>query len=532
MTRRIRRISQVIFLGLFLYLIYITAYPLKHGALIDLFVRIDPLVAGASMLASRALISKMWVALILVGVTILLGRVFCGWICPLGTTLDASDKVFFRGIGRSAAIGLYRLKYYVLAGLLVTALFSMQAVYLLDPLSLFARTVVIGFLAPIQMALRWLAAIFYVFSQSEHGSAASAGMWLSDRMASWQFVSGEQLYFRQGLLVLAVFVAIVGLNSLSRRFWCRNLCPLGALLGLLSFVPVLKRVVGRDCTDCARCIQDCKMGAIHDNPRLTRTTECIECFNCVQVCADDAVSFKFRPRPELRRETALDLSRRRILQGAGVGLAFAAMGKIDPGRKRALGASSQVKLSSQDLIRPPGSLPEEEFVNRCVRCGSCMKVCPTNGLQPAIYEAGIEGFWTPILVSRIGCCTENCNACGEICPSQAIEPFTIEEKKHIFIGTAVIERDQCIAWYADRKCLVCDEYCSYKAIEWKTVDGFPAGRDPDSRDKRPFVNEKKCVGCGICEYACPIQPVAAIRVYSRGDKRHLTRAEQKSWAEK
>jgi len=529
-TKTIRRISQIVFLGLFLYLIWITAYPLKPGTPVDIFARLDPLVAGATMLAARTFIPAMALSLIIVGITILLGRVFCGWMCPLGTTLDASDKVFFRRKRQRGTVRLQGLKYYILASLFISALFTVQAVYLLDPISLLTRTIVLVFVAPVQIVFRWLAEVFYGWSSSGFGPF----VWMSDALNSWQFTSDPQLYFRQGILVLAIFIAIVGLNSLSRRFWCRNLCPLGALLGLFSYVPILKRVVSDECIDCAKCTNDCKMAAILENPRLTRTTECIECFNCVGYssavarssssgeggCPTDAVSFRFRPKPELHEETSLSLPRRRVLQGAGIGLAFAAMAKIDPGRKRALGDISPIKLSSQDLIRPPGSVAEDQFVAKCTRCGACMKVCPTNGLQPALHEAGIEGFWTPVLVPRIGCCTQECNACGEVCPTDAIERFKIAEKSHIFIATAVIERDHCIAWYADRKCLVCDEYCSYKAIEWKTVDGA----------KRPFVDEKKCVGCGICEFACPVQPIAAIRVYSRGDKRHMTREEQKAWA--
>jgi len=521
-TRTIRRISQVVFFGLFIYLIAKTVYPLRSAIPVDLFTQVDPLASGAAMLASRTIIREGLYALIIVALAVVLGRVFCGWICPLGTTLDACDKVFFRARKRAGTTNrLFGLKYYILAGLLVTALFTRQAVYLLDPLSLLTRTIVLCVFAPIQHAFRWLAWAFDSWSSSGVGPVSAVGTWMGDRIGPWTFIADPELYFRQALVVLAIFVGIVGLNSISRRYWCRNLCPLGALLALLSKVSILKRVVGENCSDCAKCMRECKMGAILEDPRLTRMPECIECFNCVADSPKKAVSFRLRPRPEFRPETALDLSRRRILQGAGVGLAFAVVAAIDPGRKRALSGSSEIKLSSQDLIRPPGSVIEDEFIARCVRCGGCMKVCPTNGLQPAIHEAGIEGFWTPILVPRIGCCTQECNACGEVCPTNAIEPFTIAEKSYIFIGTATIDRSQCIAWAADKKCLVCDEYCSYKAIEWKVADGA----------KRPFVNEKKCVGCGICESACPIQPVAAIRAYSRGDKRHLTRADQKSWSE-
>lgn len=510
MTRTLRRISQVLFFGLFLYLVYHTTYPIKSALPVDFLMKLDPLVGLTSMLASKSIIHNAVIPFIfLIATTILLGRVFCGWICPMGTTLDGSDKVFFRGKHNRNPVRLSWLKYCVLAGILVAAVFGVQAVYFLDPLSLITRTTVLAFVAPFQLAMREISQLLYAWSGSSFGPLAHVSMWLSDRMINWPFIAGPKLYFREAFGVLAIFVGIVSLNSMSRRFWCKNLCPLGALLGLFSRVPALKRVVNNDCIDCGKCVRDCKMTAIPHNPRLTRSQECIECFNCTPICPKDAVSFGVRPKPVFHEETALSLPRRRVLQGAGVGLAFAAMAGIDPARKRALSDTSTIKLSSNRLIRPPGSVVENDFVEKCVRCGLCMKTCPTNGLQPALHEAGIEGFWTPILVPSIGCCTQECNACGQVCPTKAIEKFEIADKNRIFIGTAVIERDHCIAWNSGKKCLVCDEYCSYKAIEWKVDNGV----------RRPFVNDEKCVGCGICESACPIQPVAAIRVFSFGDKR-------------
>ncbi|MHB0998888.1 MAG: 4Fe-4S dicluster domain-containing protein [Armatimonadota bacterium] len=515
-TRIIRRISQIVFAGLFMYLIFKMAYPVKSIIPVDLFTQIDPLLAGTAMIASRSIIHEGLLALSIVALTVLLGRVFCGWICPMGTALDASDKLFFRRKRNRRDVHLRQLKYYILGGLFVTALFTMQAVYLLDPFSILTRTVVVGFVAPLQMTLKWLLNFSYVWSSSSFGPLQATGTWVSDNLSQSDFVMGLQMYFRHSIIILGMFIGIVALNSMSRRFWCSNLCPLGALLGLLSRVPVLKRVVGTGCNECSRCAKDCKMGAIPENPRLTRTQECIECLECVKVCNKHAVRFKFRPRPEISKETGLDLSRRRVLQGAGVGLAFAAMAKIDPSRKRAAQAA-QTKISSTDLLRPPGSVNEESFVERCIRCGNCMKTCPTNGLQPAIHEAGIEGFWTPVLVPRIGYCQQDCNACSQVCPTDAIEKFDIDEKSHLFIGTATIDRSRCMVWNSGRKCAVCHEYCSYGAVELKSVDGM----------ERPHINETKCVGCGQCESACPIQPVAAIRVYSRGDKRNLTREQQK-----
>jgi ferredoxin len=196
-----------------------------------------------------------------------------------------------------------------------------------------------------------------------------------------------------------------------------------------------------------------------------------------------------------------------LLQGLGLGAAWVLLVKTDTSAK--LARDSQIKLSSEKLIRPPNALPEQEFLARCARCGECMKVCPTGGLQPAIAEAGLEGFWSPVFVPKIGECTEKCNLCSQVCPTSAIQSFEIGEKPRIFLGTAVIDRSQCIVWKSGRGCLLCDEVCSYNAVYTKVVNGV----------RSPFVDETKCVGCGICENNCPIHPVSAIKVYSFGDKR-------------
>jgi polyferredoxin len=506
MTKQIRRISQILFLALFLYFVFALACYTKPVA--SWFVRVDPLVVGATALAVRKLTLDALLALIVVIPTLFLGRVFCGWVCPLGTVLDLGDKVFYRTKRPKNPVEYRRLKYYILAGLAVTALFSMQAIYMLDPLCLLTRTIDLAFIAPVQFFLRSTQDLLNTLSGSSFGPLASVSLWLSSKMGGWSFIAGDQMFYRQSFLFLAIFVGIVGLNSISRRFWCRNLCPLGALLGLFSRLPVLKRVVADDCIECGKCIRDCKMRAIPSDPHVTRSSECIECFDCVPICPKKAESFRARPKPESRPEAGLDLSRRRVLQGAGIGLAFAALTRVDPAAKYARNAVN-IKLSSPGLIRPPGAVAEHEFVNLCVRCGACMKACPSSGLQPALHEAGIEGFWTPILVPNIGPCVQECNACGRVCPTKAIRSVTVAEKSHIIIGTASIEHDHCLAWYGRRECLVCNEHCSYQAVDLRVVEGV----------NRPFVNEDKCTGCGACENACPIQPVAAIRVSSRGDMR-------------
>lgn len=153
------------------------------------------------------------------------------------------------------------------------------------------------------------------------------------------------------------------------------------------------------------------------------------------------------------------------------------------------------------IIRPPAALPEDKFRTRCIRCGNCMKVCITNGLQPTLLEAGLSGMWTPRLLPETGYCEYHCTLCGKVCPTGAIPALTPEKKKQTRLGQANIDRSICLPWSQNRECIVCQEHCPVpdKAIK---LEG-----------KRPYVEPALCVGCGICQNKCPVRPGRAIRVY-------------------
>jgi len=516
----LRRAVQVLAFLAFVYLFLLTVgrydpeaqrIALPSLAPIDTFFRIDPLLGFTTMLATRQIIHVMLLyALPVVVLTLLAGRFFCGWICPMGTAIDASDRLFSRARKREAGSGeqgthrLSSLKYYVLVGMLAAAVFSAQAAYFLDPITIITRALTFSLYPIAQGAVGVLAGTEFASER------------LPFLMQGPYFPRDVDYFFRLNLFAAAAFVSILAMGSVSRRWWCRNLCPLGALLGLLSRFAIIRRVVKSGCIRCNKCISDCRTGAIMVDPTQYRAPECVYCYSCTGVCPKQVTTIA----PSVATEGyhgGLDLNRRRTLQALGIGTGFALLG----GTNVAVKASrvGKVKVSSELLIRPPGAVPEDEFVDRCVRCSECMKVCPTNGLQPALAEAGILGLWTPVLVPKVGECTQNCNLCSQVCSSQAIQPFSIQEKSWLFIGQAIIDRSACIAWNSDKQCLVCDEHCSYHALRWETVDGV----------RRPFIDEHRCVGCGICENACPIQPLAAIRVVSTGDQRHRTREEQKAF---
>jgi ferredoxin len=300
------------------------------------------------------------------------------------------------------------------------------------------------------------------------------------------------------------------------------LCPLGAFLGTLS-AAALWRIERNPtkCVDCDLCLKNCE-GASDPHTQL-RKSECFVCFNCIEDCPEDALSFQFLP-PAQHEVTAPAVPARRAFLGLLFGGAFFGFG-------RASGDSD--RNYSKKVIRPPGSVEEKEFLDRCIKCDQCIRVCPTNVLQPAIFAAGIEGIWTPILNMKVGYCELNCTLCGQVCPTGAIQRITIEEKTGtgafadqgpVRIGTAFYDHGRCLPWSMDTPCVVCEEVCpvSPKAIFSREVT--VTKRDGSAiKLRRPYVEPSLCIGCGICERECPVTDEAAIRVTAIGETRSVER---------
>jgi MauM/NapG family ferredoxin protein len=229
----------------------------------------------------------------------------------------------------------------------------------------------------------------------------------------------------------------------------------------------------------------------------------------VKVCPESAISFGVATGDSPPYRESADPTRRGILVALAGGLFLSGLlrtGMRDPGPR-----GKEMALVDPELIRPPGALPEPEFLRLCVRCGECMKACPTNTLQPVWLKAGTEGLFSPIMVPRLAACAVGCNVCGKVCPTGAIRELDLREKQHAKVGTAYILRRNCLVWEQDRKCLVCDEVCPYNAVSFRPV--------PERRNAAPFVIENRCLGCGWCELRCPVKGAAAIRVNIIGEVR-------------
>jgi len=227
------------------------------------------------------------------------------------------------------------------------------------------------------------------------------------------------------------------------------------------------------------------------------------CLDCLVACPErEAMSFRsaLRPWPW----AAYDPGRRQFLAAAAIGVGTVAL----------LGTGVARAIKSPRLIRQQGAQDEGAFLSRCLRCSECMKVCPTSGLQPSLGQGGLEALWTPVLASRLGYCDYSCTACGHVCPSGAIPRLDLEDKRKQVIGVAVIDRNRCLPWASDTPCIVCQEMCpiSNKAI---VLSGQHLITRPDGTQDylaRPKVVAKRCIGCGICEYKCPLEGAAAIVV--------------------
>lgn len=487
---RLRRAVQISFLALFALLIALTTFPLKIHLPVDLFLRMDPLLIIGASLAARVLVPGLFVALVVLVFTAILGRFFCGWICPLGTTIELADDVLYKGKKRRWANHervARGIKYVHLIVILMAALFGYGLAFFLDPIALFTRTATY---------LLHPAAVFLANAGLDIVRPAALKMeWLN-----LYYAQLHQPMFSSGSLVAAIlFVTIIMLNRLQRRFWCRSLCPLGGLLGLAARLSPVKRVVGSSCDHDGKCHRVCETGAIDGGDLEYDPAECILCWRCVQDCHLHVNTFSFHS-PGVSVKQPLDLGRRRLLTGI-TGGAFGAL----------LFHGSPARLLMPDtLLRPPGALSEALFLKRCIRCGQCVKACPTNTLQPDWQERGLEGLWAPVHRMRLAGCDQGCNVCGQVCPTGAIRALDINEKRYAKLGTAVIDTARCIHYVEEKSCLVCDEACPYNAIYFvQRADG----------KRRPVIDRTRCNGCGLCESVCPVEGTGAIYIRPDGEIR-------------
>jgi MauM/NapG family ferredoxin protein len=495
--------SQVLFFGLFVYLLFDTRFSGKDSiGPVESFLHFDPLLGITTLIASRELrVVSLW-ALVTLLVTLLFGRFVCGWACPFGAVLQFVSygcKKLKWHVPKAVGKGLLRLKYGILAVILVASVFTLDLAGFLDPLSFLYRSFI-----TVVLPASALAGDGVLSLMTRTGLSSIAG-----RVGEGLQNLTINRTFNQGFIIGLIFLAVILLSLYRERFWCRYLCPAGALLGLLSRWSLVKVKVDKDkCTQCNLCTLHCQTQATPFPNQEWQPGECVYCYSCAARCPSRAITFPLQVSSTGTKP--IDFPRRKWVFSTALGLALIPLFRISASARRA----------SDRLIRPPGALPEPRFLAACVRCGECMKVCPTNALQPASDQAGPEGLWTPVLVPKTGYCEYYCSLCTQVCPTGAIKELRIREKTEVRIGSAWINKDRCIPYALGRSCTVCEEKCptSPKAITLVTTEtAMPDGTW--EIQEVPVVDFDLCIGCGICETKCPVYDDPAIYCTSLGESR-------------
>ena len=467
-------------------LVYFTFHPIDAWITklipVSILLRTDPLVMTAVCGGMRVGVTILMGGFVSLIAAVLMGRVFCGWVCPLGASFDAWGwlmkrlRVPFEGPSPS----WYRLKFYLLLAILIFAVLGgVSPLMGFDPIVLITRT-----------AAAVLNPFYRKSADLAFGPGAGLGM-------HGNFIDS---------LTLVLFVVIFAGTTKVSRIWCRTTCPLGAYLAVLGRHSILRRET-TGCVHCNICSHHCPTGAINfENAEVYNESECIKCFLCSQVCPVDANYFTAKnPLPAVTPAYhSVSLERRQVIGTTAAALLAAP----------ALGLSSGDTKSSKYLIRPPMSREEHDFLSSCIRCGECMKACPTGILKPAGLEHGLRALWSPVMVGTEGFCQKGCNACSVACPTDAIMKYPVEQKYTFKAGTAVFESNRCISFTENKFCSECVRVCPTNAIDF--TQGWEPPRKPGEEARgnempapegqvptRPtHVNYDKCVGCGACEYAC------------------------------
>ena len=494
------RISQLILLAIFFVLFINTEYRGKDeiSAAVNSFFRANPLVAISYLLSTKTMTLIILPGILMFVFSLLLGRFFCGWICPLGTIID----LFTNRIKKVLPLKFLKttFKYYLLFTLLFAALFNINMAGVLDPIAILVRALTFFFypLFGHSIKLGWTGLYSVMGDNRDH----------IDFM--YAFLRDYILPFRDTLYPLAfisflLFALIILLERYEERNWCKNLCPLGTLLGLLSRFSLFRRLPKKLCADCGECKNICPTAFEQD---ILQKENCILCMDCKTKCSFKRVRFVSALKNIAKKEkTPVVLGRRVFLGGLLSGFVLSKTFSFIPPQKQ------------ERILRPPGAQNEADFLKKCVRCGECMKVCLRNALYPALFQSGFYGMFMPVFIPRLGYCEYNCNLCGQVCPTGAIPNQPIEEKKKSVMGVAVFDKNICLPYAKKINCIVCEEHCPVpgKAIKFELYEE----RDYTGKKvtlKRPYIADELCTGCGICENKCPLEGKSGIEVFAKVKK--------------
>jgi ferredoxin len=437
---------------------------------------------------------NLGVVIALILLTLLMGRIYCSVICPLGVLQD-----IFGWIGKKHRKNRYSyskpmnvLRYVMLGFLVVTLVGGLGSVAaLIAPYSAFGR-IASNLFAPI-----------YLWGNNLLASWAES-------VDSYAFYSVD-VWLKGGVTLMVAIVTLAALFVLAYkngRTYCNTICPVGTVLGFLSRFSYLKPVIDTSkCNGCGLCAKNCKASCIDSKNHTIDYSRCVVCLDCIDKCRQGAI--KYVPRSKAQQTTpsgaTTDKGRRAFIATsamvAGASAVKAQKLKMDGG----FATIEDKKIPNRETpITPPGSLSAKNLAQHCTACQLCISVCPNQVLRPS---GGLTNFMQPETSYERGYCRPECTKCSEVCPTGAIKPITKEEKTAIQIGHAVWIADNCIVNTDGQKCGNCARHCPTGAIQM-------VPKDPNDKKSLqiPVVNTERCIGCGACENLCPSRPFSAIYV--------------------
>jgi len=423
--------------------------------------------------------------------TLLTGRTYCSFLCPLGTGQDLFSRIGGRIKKKFRRYGFKKpftvIRYTLLAAtILVSIVWGVYLLTLLDPYSIFGRFMTF-FAKPVVILINnffeGILGRFDVYTLSHI------------------HITGFQLL---AYIIPVIFFFLIGGLSLTKgRLYCNMICPVGTLLGLLSKVSILRiKFDESKCTRCGRCSLGCKSSCIDFLQHKVDVSRCVDCFNCINTCQDKALSYGIAGLKNKSVET--DPSRRKFVAGSllflfGFQHILRGQNRTAPVPKK----DSTVKETRTLPVCPPGGISIADFNMDCTACSLCISECPNGVLVPALLQYGVAGMMQPVMDYHRSFCTYNCTRCTEICPTYALHPLALDAKKLTQIGKANFIKDNCIVKTEKTACGACSEACPTKAVYMIPYEGNLL---------IPETNNEICIGCGHCEFACPTTPYKAIYV--------------------
>lgn len=427
------------------------------------------------------------VVLLVLGIlTWLFGRIYCSSLCPMGVFQDIASWLAKRTAKKkkrykfSKANNILRWSVLGVAALGVVFGFTLFT-GLIDPYSAYGR-IAANLFRPLYLAGNNLLEV--VFTSFGNHTFYKTDIFISSVFA-----------FSVSILTFLVIGFLAWKNG---RTYCNTICPVGTILGFISKYSLFKiRIDTSKCNACGSCERTCKASCIQSKQHFIDSSRCVNCFNCINSCHEKAISFS---PVATKKEKTVDMEKRRFLTVAALTAATAPVALAKEKTAAITGVKNHMR---QQAIAPPGAVSVEHLLSHCTSCHLCISKCPSHVLKPAFMEYGLGGIMQPTVYFEKGYCNFDCTVCADVCPNGAIKPLTKEEKHLTQGGYVVFQEDICVVHTDGTNCGACSEHCPTQAV---TMIPYKNGLTI------PHIETEICVGCGGCEFICPVRPHRAIYV--------------------